>query len=48
MPNDWSYIWESMVVRERESLETRCVELVSMCREGRAEIALARESPRCH
>ena len=28
MPNDRSYIWEGMAMRERESPETRCVELV--------------------
>jgi hypothetical protein len=26
MPNGWSFSWESMTTRERESLETRCVE----------------------
>jgi hypothetical protein len=34
MPNGWSFDWESMATRERESLETHCVESMlgfSMC-----------------
>jgi hypothetical protein len=26
MPNGWSFNWESMATREREGLQTRCVE----------------------
>jgi len=26
IPKGWSFNWESMITRERENLETRCVE----------------------
>jgi hypothetical protein len=32
MPNGWSFNWESMATRERETLEMRCVEsLLDVC-----------------
>jgi hypothetical protein len=31
MLNGWSLNWESMATRERESLETRCVESLLLC-----------------
>jgi hypothetical protein len=53
MPNGWSFNWEGMATREREGLETRCVEsllVIYLCLLSGSELSLtvARDNSLAH